>query len=287
MNLVRRLAAYTREIGFALGRTASLRDGLRLIHRTATFHAHNAGWSVDDALLEVAVTIGAQAVPLRLRPTAGDLFVLYEVLMGECYVLPRSLCDPANVRTIIDCGANIGITSLYLAARYPAARIVAVEPLPANFELLRYNTRLFRQIVPVQACVAAEEGPPVSFSTDRPAWGNRIAESPTGFHSEVVTIRALAERFDMRSIDLLKVDIEGSERELFARGDFLPTVKNIIAELHPPYGNEGFRQDVERWGFQLLLPSRKLGTRMLVAIRDGRARREPPLADLLPGNGGP
>ena len=76
---------------------------------------------------------------LTLRPFAGDLFVLYEVLAFNAYHIAPSLLPTDNVRVIVDCGANIGITSLFLAARYPGATILSVEPHPENFALLKAN----------------------------------------------------------------------------------------------------------------------------------------------------
>jgi FkbM family methyltransferase len=45
---------------------------------------------------------------------------------------------------IIDGGANIGIASLYFLNQYPTARLVAVEPSPANFEDLARESRSLR-----------------------------------------------------------------------------------------------------------------------------------------------
>lgn len=46
-----------------------------------------------------------------------------------------------NLAFIIDAGANIGLTSVYLANRFPNARILALEVDQQNFELLAENAR--------------------------------------------------------------------------------------------------------------------------------------------------
>jgi hypothetical protein len=63
--------------------------------------------------------------------------VLYEVLAFNAYHIASSLLPTGNVRVVVDCGANIGITSLFLAARYPAATILSVEPHPGTLPCLR------------------------------------------------------------------------------------------------------------------------------------------------------
>src|SRR5262249_56974237 len=45
--------------------------------------------------------------------------------------------EGGKVRRIIDVGANLGYSVLWLAARFPAARILAFEPVPEHVNLLR------------------------------------------------------------------------------------------------------------------------------------------------------
>ena len=115
-----------------------------------------------------------------MRPYAGDIFVLYEVLASETYKVPDGVFDPATVRTIVDCGANIGMTALYLAGRHRNAQIISIEPDPVNFALLQHNTRSEPRIVPVQAALVGGASRPVVLSQDRPAWGNSVGDKLGG-----------------------------------------------------------------------------------------------------------
>src|SRR5262249_44081469 len=130
---------------------------------------------------------------LTLRPFAGDLFVLYEVLAFNAYHIAPSLLRSDNVRVVVDCGANIGITSLFLAARYPAARILSVEPHPENFALLRTNVAQVPRILPVRACVTGTPQSTVALTTDQAAWGNRIT-TDGGVLVPAITIDELCEQ---------------------------------------------------------------------------------------------
>ncbi len=95
----------------------------------------------------------------------------------ESYRIDDDVVDPAAVHTIIDCGANIGITALYFAARYPNARIYSVEPDPSNFAILKQNVASELRITPINAAVVGRNTGPVFLSQDRPAWGNSISQS--------------------------------------------------------------------------------------------------------------
>jgi len=69
-------------------------------------------------------------------------------------------------------------------------------------------------------------------------------------------------------VDLLKVDIEGAEREVFAsRGDWWKKVGLIIAELHHPYGFENFESDMRAIGFRAIAPGAEYGNKMPLAVR--------------------
>jgi hypothetical protein len=87
----------------------------------------------------VIVPPGA-AHPVTVRLRTSDIPTYREVFLQQAYRL--ALQRPPSV--IVDAGANIGLTSVYFALRYPAARIVAVEPEASNFALLTTNTRIIR-----------------------------------------------------------------------------------------------------------------------------------------------
>ncbi len=77
---------------------------------------------------------------LIFRPApATDLGVAYEVFVSEAYRPPRPL--RREVHTIVDVGANVGYATVYLASRYPAARIIAFEPHPRHVGQLAKQLR--------------------------------------------------------------------------------------------------------------------------------------------------
>jgi FkbM family methyltransferase len=207
---------------------------------------------------------------LRLRPDKGDLFVFYEVLAFDAYALPDDFLAPDEVRTIVDCGANVGMTSLFLAQRYPAARIFAIEAEPENFAILKHNTAAVDRIIPIHAAVTGSPKELVRFSTGALAWGNKILDGAA--NSEYVdvpaiTMEALIHTHGLGRIDLLKVDIEGGEEDLFKHPGFLAKVGTIMIELHGDYTLDIFRAAIAPLGFRADPPDAYPGVSIATARR--------------------
>jgi FkbM family methyltransferase len=248
------LGTYLREIRFAFTATRDWRNRLSLLGATARFHLHNMkrGAKSSESPLDVDIDIGGTIRSIRIRPFAGDVFVLYEVLDAETYKVPSEVIDPATVETIVDCGGNVGMTALYLASRHRNARIITVEPDPANFALLARNTLGEPRITPVQAAIVGGTSRPVTLSQDRPAWGNSISaagKEGSGIEVPGLTLADLCQAHGFGSIDLLKVDIEGAEEDLFSAPGFLKDVRYVMIELHGAYTIDRFRRDIASHGF--------------------------------------
>ena len=138
-----------------------------------------------------------------------------------------------EVETIVDLGANIGIETLRLAKLYPSARIFAVEAVRENFETLEFNTM---QLSNVTAIIGAIWSSPAKLKLVN-VTGNSESWSLEEVRGDEFDIKGkmfddvLVEN-DIREIDILKVDIEGSERELFSHSclTWIERVKCIIME---------------------------------------------------------
>jgi FkbM family methyltransferase len=250
------MKAWISEATFAARRTSSAREGCQLLAHTAHFHLANRGLAKDRSTkLPIKVQIGDQWRPLTVRTgMIGDLYILYEVLAFGAYQLPSDLVPPDTIETIVDCGANIGMTSLYFASKYPRARIFSIEADPDNFALLRENTASEARITPVHGCVVAAPQATVYFDNQGPAWGRQSSTTGKGVGIPGITIDQLMSRFAIDRIDLLKMDIEGAESEVLATGSYLDAVQHIVAELHGTYGISDFGRDVAAHGLDARAP---------------------------------
>jgi FkbM family methyltransferase len=263
------LKSYIAEVTYAVRATRGWRSRVSLLLATARFHLNNMRHrkSLPRSPLSVDLEVGRTTQSIRLREETGDLFIFYEVMAFGAYNLPETLVAAKDVRTIVDCGANIGMTALYWSDRYPAAQIIAVEPDPANYAVLCHNVQGIARITPLQAAVVGEPRASVRFSIGRPAWGNAIvAATDAGIDVPAMTLRQIMLHHGLNRIDILKVDIEGGEEDVFAHPSFLNTVGLVAIELHGAYGLDRFQADVAPHGFRVF-PSDKVGGMPIVTAR--------------------
>jgi FkbM family methyltransferase len=146
---------------------------------------------------------------------------------------------------ILDLGAHIGLAMLYFKQLYPNAKVVAVEPLPANLEYLRQNINAnnLQDVIVVPKAVTSHVGSAELYfdasgldwwSTagfTRGAW-NRAQKSDS-IMVETTTLAELLEQH--QTVDILKVDIEGAEYSVFANTPpaLLKRVQHCFVEYHP------------------------------------------------------
>src|SRR5262249_47044026 len=74
--------------------------------------------------------------PVWLRPWTSDYACYQQVFREQEYAGVEGIGDP---RIIIDCGANIGLASIYFLTRFPECTVLAVEPDPENVSICRHN----------------------------------------------------------------------------------------------------------------------------------------------------
>lgn len=178
----------------------------------------------------------------RVRVGGSDPFAFDEVFRDEGYRLPAQAGDLPAGAFIVDAGANVGYASVWLAARHSDATIVAIEPESANFALLLANTRGLGHVHPVRAALwptrtsVRIEDPNLgawAFRTHADADGHRD-DAPAGPRVPTVTLPGLLQAFGRERIDLLKLDVEGAEREIFTHdpGAWLDRTDRIVMETH-------------------------------------------------------
>lgn len=183
------------------------------------------------------------AVTALVRPGTSDLAVWNQVVLERQYApVVRVLREwtRREPETILDLGANIGLTAAYFGATYPAARILAVEPDPASFELLRRNTEALGPRIQLSQAAFWARDEPLRWTDrfrDGRDWARAVeADVPDGGSVEVITPADVLARLGVERADLAKVDIEGAEGEFFASeegADALLGLADVLAmELH-------------------------------------------------------
>jgi FkbM family methyltransferase len=141
---------------------------------------------------------------------------------------------------IIDCGANIGVFALYAASSAPRSRVFAVEPFPSTFQDLCENVKLNRlddRVTCVSIALSASDGMVNMYAAPHVPSQARQVIRPSG--SDTVSVPAMSlssllGRIGVDAVDMLKMDIEGSEHAalLNAEPSALARVKRISVEYH-------------------------------------------------------
>lgn len=205
--------------------------------------ARRVGWH-DGVSLKLHPATLLHPIELRINSTDADVY--RQVIIDEEYAVVAD----EQVEFIVDCGANVGYTSAYLLSRCPNAQVVAIEPFPANAELCRRNLAPYgRRAQVIEAAVWSRRGRLVLDHGGGNEWGVRVRAARVG---EVGMIEAIdLPSLGLSRIDLLKIDIEGSEANLFADGTdrWLPSVSTIAIELHGRECEERFRKAMARYSY--------------------------------------
>ena len=196
--------------------------------------------------------------PFAYRPTPYDTSVIVQNFQKQEYGFTINNFQP---ELIVDCGGNIGTSAVFFANKYPDAQIYCVEPEKENFRLLHYNTTFYDNIHLIKSAVwdketfikVLEEGRhPTDYMTIE-----TTADDPAAM--KTVTISKILAESGFDEIDLLKIDIEGAEKEVFSASDvdeWLSKVKVLTVELHDRYKHgcsDAFFKAVSKyhWHFEL------------------------------------
>jgi FkbM family methyltransferase len=213
----------------------SVRAYYSLFGCRGVWHAAQARWRQSHT--EIAVAVPGIRFPVHLRLRSSDLATFRQVLATAGYDSDFARAP----RTIIDAGANIGLTSVFYANRYPEAKILAIEPEESNFRLLKKNTAPYHTIIPLQGALWKNDQELEIVDSGAGEWGFQTkAATPSSpangrNHGKIVgmTIEMLMQKHGLDGIDFLKMDIEGAEKEVFENAEgWIEKVNLIAAELH-------------------------------------------------------
>jgi FkbM family methyltransferase len=225
-----KIRAWSDELRVYWAECARLRDFLRLM-RVRLSQSKVGRW-VTPAPITVDVDMRSLGPAVRLRSHTTDISVLKELLVGDSYT---PLPERPDVRTVVDLGANVGLSFRWLRARYPDARFVCVEPEPGNAAVLRANVRAVdHDAIIHEACIGGRERR-VALATTSGEWGFRMTDADADGDAAlpVITMDALLQDAGIDRIGVLKVDIEGAEAEVFADcGAWIDRVDLLSIECH-------------------------------------------------------
>jgi FkbM family methyltransferase len=247
----------------------SMRTGFRnWIYLSCLRRLATAGFpSLLDQHVNVVTRVGAR-FDARVRDLGGaiDVFALGAY---EFKTVDWSGCEYA-----IDVGAQVGSFTLWLACR-STARVFSIEPNPETYSVLVRNIDaggLSSRVRSAQVALGGQAG-------ERTLYVHKFSEATsllatldgeTQIAVPAVTLRTLIADSGFPRVDLLKIDVEGAEWEVFEslrQGD-LDSVATLLVEWHPVSGHSYIElaERIRDHGFEVAVES-FASQAFLVAIR--------------------
>jgi FkbM family methyltransferase len=174
---------------------------------------------------------------LHLRKGSTDFKVFRAIMVFGQYNISK--INSKGVETIVDLGSNIGFSVLHFKSKYPRARIIAVEPEQKNFALLQKNVEKYTDVHCLNYAVWHTTKNLGIYDSGLGEYGYRVVEANDKQVGSVptITMNEIIDKYNIDHIDILKIDIEGAEKELFSTNyeSWLPKVRCIVIELHDLY----------------------------------------------------
>jgi FkbM family methyltransferase len=186
---------------------------------------------------------------LRIRSiSTTDYGVAFDIFLRGCY---RSIEPVAQVKRIVDLGANVGYSCLFWCQQYPEARVTAFEPHPTHVGAIAENlsaNRFSDRVTVVEAAAGVAEGR--AYLRDAGS-SSTVTNNPAGYAVPVVDVFKMLDG----TIDILKIDIEGGEYGLLGDERFGSIkARAVVVEWHKtadcPDGREWCQDRLGRFGYR-------------------------------------
>jgi len=162
-----------------------------------------------------------------------------------------------SIRTIIDAGANIGSETFRFRIHYPNAKILAIEASSENFKILKKNfsddpnTKLINKAVwksSGELYLYDGGGSQSFYVNDADNKGVIVGKI------EAISLNEILQSQEIDEIDILKLDVEGAEKEIFSENlEWLQLVNCLVFEVPDsdvPFTTQQIYNQITRNGFK-------------------------------------
>jgi FkbM family methyltransferase len=192
--------------------------------------------------------------PVLYRPGTTDIPVVWELFHNREY----EFVGGWPFKTVVDCGANVGMFLAWVLRNGNGAleRYVGVEPDADSFALLTAQAQSLgveQRSTLLQGAVWERDGE-VSFDRDGESWAHHVSQNGRAT-VRALTIGSILDIAGLASCDLLKLDIEGGEKQVLnALPEYAGRIDAIVAELHDGLDYDWFAATVGPAGYRCAPP---------------------------------
>lgn len=204
----------------------------KIVKIRGVFNLFLARLSQKNRMFELQMKESKESIHLRMP--SSDIWVYKQIFIDTEY----KFTVVKQPKIIIDAGANIGLASIYFSQMFPDAKIIALEPELSNFTLLLENVKKYKNILPIQAALWSHNTKINICNSGHGEWGfmtydKQVEDIKVEHEVEAFSVDQLIDKFALDRIDILKIDIEGAELEVFNDTKlWLEKVDSLIVELH-------------------------------------------------------
>lgn len=204
-------------------------------------------YKISGSIFESELTLKTTNHKLVLRRKSSDNQVVEQIFLKEEYRQPKNIIrDRINLNErpcVVDAGGNIGCSALYFATHFPNSILTVLEPFPDTFKQMKRNLELNHIHFNAYQTALWSRKALLDFDMgfrDGKEWSVRTVEHSNG-KVKALGLNDLIQDLNSENIDVLKVDIEGSEFEVFLNSSenvsSLKKVKSLVMEIHDDAGD--------------------------------------------------
>lgn len=188
----------------------------------------------DQSVIQ-SVSYGGIVVKFR----GYDEQALYEVLVDEEYNFLSDFLGSTSVPLVLDVGAHIGTFAIWVFGSNEKAQVLSVEADPETYRVTELNCTAFVKEGAdwrvIHGAAGSEDDSMLVLSDVGPSMSHHVGSDGT-VEVRGISLTTLLDKLapNGASVDLVKIDIEGSEEAfLCAAPDALKRVDSLVIELHP------------------------------------------------------
>jgi FkbM family methyltransferase len=187
---------------------------------------------------DVELRVSGIGTPLFCRTSGADRWTLSHVFARRHFESVSQL--PPQL--IVDAGANVGYASVYFANRHPDTQIIAIEPDADNCAQFRKNCAAYPNVRLMEGALWSSSADLIIENPTARSQAFRVMEAPAPTNDSIkgFTVTDILALSGEQQIDLLKMDIEGSEEQLFSSNfsNWAGRVQRMLIEAHGRRRNE-------------------------------------------------